>query len=176
MSALPKNLTDLPSQSDHFTSEEREIITSSATHILKQVRSKAWKSETVARAFCKSASVANQLTSCLTVATFDTAIERAKELDEHISRTGNVVGPLHGLPISLKDCFITPPVPSTIGISAYAEQETKADEESVLVALLRDLGAVVHCKTNVPVGMMAMETVSVSMIVSRNMTSHKRGG
>ena len=31
------------------------------------------------------------------------ALSRAAELDAHLKRTGIVVGPLHGLPISLKD-------------------------------------------------------------------------
>ena len=31
------------------------------------------------------------------------ALKRAKELDEHLKTTGEVVGPLHGLPMSLKD-------------------------------------------------------------------------
>lgn len=31
------------------------------------------------------------------------ALARAKELDTHLQTTGKTVGPLHGLPISLKD-------------------------------------------------------------------------
>ena len=30
-------------------------------------------------------------------------LNRAEELDEHLKTTGEVVGPLHGLPMSLKD-------------------------------------------------------------------------
>jgi Asp-tRNA(Asn)/Glu-tRNA(Gln) amidotransferase A subunit family amidase len=33
------------------------------------------------------------------------ALKRAKELDEVFEKTGKPVGPLHGLPISLKDQF-----------------------------------------------------------------------
>jgi amidase len=33
------------------------------------------------------------------------ALARAKELDEHLEKIGKPVGPLHGLPISLKDQF-----------------------------------------------------------------------
>jgi hypothetical protein len=33
------------------------------------------------------------------------ALARAKELDDIFKKTGKVVGPLHGLPISLKDQF-----------------------------------------------------------------------
>jgi amidase len=44
-------------------------------------------------------------TNCLTEIFVDRALARAKELDEHLEKTGKVVGPLHGLPISLKDQF-----------------------------------------------------------------------
>jgi amidase len=33
------------------------------------------------------------------------ALERAKELDDYLQKNGKPVGPLHGLPISLKDQF-----------------------------------------------------------------------
>jgi amidase len=33
------------------------------------------------------------------------ALARAKELDEYLQKNGKPVGPLHGLPISLKDQF-----------------------------------------------------------------------
>lgn len=33
------------------------------------------------------------------------ALMRAKELDEYYAKNGKTVGPLHGLPISLKDQF-----------------------------------------------------------------------
>lgn len=36
---------------------------------------------------------------------FKEALERAKELDAVFKRTGKAVGPLHGLPISLKDTY-----------------------------------------------------------------------
>jgi len=59
------------------------------------------------------------------------------------------IGPLHGLPISLKDCFVTAPHPSSNGLAAYANEASEKD--SLLVTILRDLGAVFYVKTNVPV-------------------------
>lgn len=56
-------------------------------------------------AFCKSAAVAQQLYRCCTELFFDRALERARELDDHFSKTGKPVGPLHGLPISLKGAW-----------------------------------------------------------------------
>lgn len=44
-------------------------------------------------------------TNCLTEIFVDRALARAKEVDDHLKVTGKVVGPLHGLPVSLKDQF-----------------------------------------------------------------------
>jgi len=41
-------------------------------------------------------------TSCLTEIFFVEAMERARTLDQHLAETGELVGPLHGLPISVK--------------------------------------------------------------------------
>lgn len=40
----------------------------------------------------------------------DDAIENAKELDRTLEKTGKVVGPLHGVPVSIKVCE-APPIP-----------------------------------------------------------------
>ena len=91
---------------------------------------------------------------------FAEALSHAKYLDEFLSHNGRAIGPFHGLPISLKDCFITPPHPSSVGIACYANETTNPDQETLLVQTLRELGAVLFCKTNIPVAMMMMETVN----------------
>jgi len=64
------------------------------------------------------------------------------------------------LPISLKDCLITPPYPSSIGMAVFANVATKPEEETVLVGILKRLGAVFYVKTTTPTAMMMMETIS----------------
>lgn len=44
-------------------------------------------------------------TNCLTEIFIDRALARARELDVYLSTHGTVIGPLHGLPVSLKDQF-----------------------------------------------------------------------
>lgn len=83
---------------------------------------------------------------------FDSAIARAKSLDEHFARTGKTVGPLHGLPVSLKDNFNIPGIPSSVGMCAWALDPM--EQESTIVGILRNLGAVAYVKTNVPTAMM----------------------
>lgn len=89
---------------------------------------------------------------------FDDAIKRAKELDAHYQKTGKVTGPLHGLPISLKDNFNIPGYTSSVGFCSWAEEPMKV--ESTIVSILRDLGAVAYVKTNVPTAMMIAESVN----------------
>lgn len=89
---------------------------------------------------------------------FDEGIAQARKLDEHFARTGQVVGPLHGLPISLKDNFNVRGKPSSVGFTSLALEPMQ--EESTLVTILRSLGAVAYVKTNVPTAMMIPETIN----------------
>jgi amidase len=91
-------------------------------------------------------------TNCLSDVFFDEAIESAKALDDHLKRTGKLVGPLHGLPISLKDNFEIKGKDSTLGFTSMVNKP--AEYNSTLVVLLEKLGAVRYCKTNVPTAMM----------------------
>jgi amidase len=89
---------------------------------------------------------------------FDDAIARAKQLDDHFKQTSKPVGPLHGLPVSLKDNFNIIGKTSATGFCAWAEEPMQTD--STIVVILRDLGAVPYVKTNVPTAMMIAESVN----------------
>lgn len=92
-------------------------------------------------------------TSCLTETFFDQALERARYLDARLAREKAPVGPLHGLPVSLKDSFQVEGVDTTIGFVSFLDHGA-ATADSALVRLLLDLGAVLCCKTNIPQTMM----------------------
>ncbi len=70
----------------------------------------------------------------------DAALARARALD-----AGPVRGPLHGLPLGVKDLFDTADQPSAYGSALYAGQRPGAD--AAAVALCRAAGAVVASKT-----------------------------
>lgn len=94
----------------------------------------------------------------LTYTQFPEAITAAKELDQEFLKTGKARGPLHGVPVSLKDNINIKGAPSTIGFVAYANE--KEEKNSYLVYLLVELGAIIYVKTNVPTAMMMAETVN----------------
>jgi len=89
---------------------------------------------------------------------FETALQRAAELDEHFKTHGRPIGPLHGLPISLKDQFRVNGLETSVGYIGWLGKKETAESESYLVKTLRDLGAVFYVKTNVPTSLMAIET------------------
>ncbi|KAF2455595.1 fatty-acid amide hydrolase [Lineolata rhizophorae] len=152
------DVSSFPAESGWFTPEELEITSTPATTLLESVASKKWTSEKVARAFCKRASAAHQLTNCLSETLFPEAIATAQALDKYYKETGKTIGPLHGLPISLKDNFNVVGKDSTVGFISWVNDPAKYN--STLVEILKEAGAVLYVKTNVPTAMMIAETVN----------------
>jgi amidase len=83
----------------------------------------------------------------------DEAIARAKELDAIFKETGKTVGPLHGIPISVKEHVALKGKRCNAGFVAWVNDEL-AEEDSLTVAYLKNAGAVVHVRTNQPQSLM----------------------
>src|SRR5690606_29853519 len=73
------------------------------------------------------------------------ALEDAATLDAE-RKAGTLRGPLHGIPVLLKDNIDATPMVNSAGSLALAEHRPKAD--AFLVARLREAGAVILGKTN----------------------------
>jgi Asp-tRNA(Asn)/Glu-tRNA(Gln) amidotransferase A subunit family amidase len=86
---------------------------------------------------------------------FDQARREADEADA-ARRRGDPLGPLHGLPITVKDQFDVAGLPTTFGMARLATRRVATD--GPMVAALRDAGAIVLGKTNVPPALGAVET------------------
>ncbi|KAJ6632216.1 amidase signature domain-containing protein [Mycena sp. CBHHK59/15] len=130
-----------------------------ATSILARIKSKELTAVQVVTAFGKRAAIAHQLLCCLTDFFLDDALLRAKELDDYHTKTGQLVGPLHGLPISIKDHVHLTGRKSTSGFSGDLLQPP-APKNGFLAQILYDAGAVFYCKTNLPQAIMHLETYS----------------
>ncbi|MFC6796335.1 amidase [Haladaptatus sp. DYSN1] len=86
-----------------------------------------------------------ELNSIITVN--DHALEQADELDAAFEQDG-FVGPLHGIPFVVKDQVETADITTTFGSEAFADYQPEAD--ATLVTRLRDAGAIILAKTNLP--------------------------
>jgi Asp-tRNA(Asn)/Glu-tRNA(Gln) amidotransferase A subunit family amidase len=72
------------------------------------------------------------------------AIEQARRLDDHRLQ-GKPLGPLHGIPVAIKDIIDTEDYPTEFGSPLFAGRRTRSD--AALVAKLRAAGAVIIGKT-----------------------------
>ncbi|KAJ5367489.1 hypothetical protein N7541_001430 [Penicillium brevicompactum] len=134
------------------------------------VKSQRVTSEKLTTAYCKRAAIAQQLTKCLTEIFFDKALSRAKELDEHLRKTGEVVGPLHGIPISVKDRFDVEGLDTTVGWVGLTNKP--ATSNSSIVQLLESMGAVLYVKTNIPQSLMMADSYNHVFGQSVNAFNH----
>lgn len=151
----------------YLDKNEVQITQSSADVIAKKVASGEWQAETVTRAYCHAAALAHQLLSCLHEVFFDAAIADAKRLDAYYAEHKKTVGPLHGVPVSLKDQFHVKGVETSMGYVGWVgtfegKKDTGKEKvyESEMVTMLRNAGAILYCKTSVPHTLMSGETIN----------------
>ncbi|CAH0053663.1 unnamed protein product, partial [Clonostachys solani] len=150
------NVMDYPARSGIMSPEELQLTNSSAVDLVNRMAAGELTSVSVTTAFCKRAAIAHQTANCFHEFFPDIALARAKELDDYFDKTKKPIGPLHGLPISLKDQFRIKGLETTMG---YVGWIGKYDtEDSVLVTLLHKAGAVFYVKTSVPQTLMTGET------------------
>ncbi|KAL2207476.1 amidase [Sarocladium strictum] len=153
----PQNVLEVPSQI--LSKDELDITEHYTTTTLLEAISKGKLStQKVIEAFCHRAAIAQQLTNCLTEPLFDQAAERAAFLDKYLADHDATFGPLHGLPVSLKDTFDVKGVDTSIGLATYCLQPK--DKNAPLVDLLLSLGAVIIAKTNVPQTLSSLDSIN----------------
>ncbi|KAL2414140.1 Acetamidase [Exophiala dermatitidis] len=146
---------------------EIQITETDSVGLAEKIATGTWSAVEVTRAFCHRAALAHQLVNCLHETFFDAAIASAKALDEYYAQHKKTIGPLHGVPVSLKDQFHVENVETTMGYVGWIGTfEGKPNDlrrgkfESEMVRELRNLGAVLYCKTSVPHTLMSGETVN----------------
>lgn len=100
---------------------------------------------------------ANIEVNCVTVDRYEAARQEARQADEK-QQSGESTGRLHGVPVSIKDCFHVAGMPTTAGLNYRAHMIENEDAEAV--KLLKQEGAIVIAKTNTPALCFSQETVN----------------
>ena len=72
---------------------------------------------------------------------------QAREAEEAVMR-GDALGPLHGVPVTIKDCIDTAGVRTTRGSKIFSD--LVPDRDATVVARLKGAGAIPFAKTNMP--------------------------
>ncbi|EGW34475.1 uncharacterized protein SPAPADRAFT_70583 [Spathaspora passalidarum NRRL Y-27907] len=139
-----------------LTSEELAITDSSAVDLVNKIAKGKLSSVEVFKAFAKRAVIAHQFTNCATEFFTEEGLKRAQELDAYLKENGKTVGPLHGLPVSLKEhlCY-----KGKVTHAGYVSGlDYVATEDSVTTQILAKLGAVFYVRTNQPQTLMHLDS------------------
>ncbi|KXH55707.1 amidase [Colletotrichum salicis] len=153
----PQKVLDVPRQ---FLSQSEISITETYTisTLLKAMSTRNLSAKQVIEAFCHRSAIAQQLTNCLTEPLFDTALKRAQFLDDYLRDHDAPLGPLHGLPVSVKDTFNVTGVDTSMGLAYLCHKP--AASNAPLVDLLLSLGCVIITKTNIPQTLGSLDSVN----------------
>lgn len=141
-----------------LTDKETAITTASTTYLVGCLQTGAWSAEETMLAFCKRTALAQQTLNCATDMFFEDALAIACDYDAFRLATGTTKGPLHGLPISVKDVFDMKGRINTAGLVSRIDRVATADCQ--LVAILQDAGAIPFVRTNISQACMLVESIN----------------
>ncbi|KAK8060770.1 hypothetical protein PG996_010700 [Apiospora saccharicola] len=114
--------------------------------------------ESITSAFLRRAALAQGVVNCITELLPDQAMRRAKELDAYWLEHKKPIGPLHGVPISVKEHIAMKGLDQNAGFVSWVGRV--AEEDALLLQILWDAGAVFHARTAQPQSLMHLETSS----------------
>ncbi|KAH0337040.1 fatty-acid amide hydrolase, partial [Aureobasidium melanogenum] len=149
------NVTKVPYTCGILSAEELDMTEQTAAGLLSKYQSGAWKVEDVTVAFLKRATIGQQLLNFATEFLTEEALETAKALDKHFESTGKLIGPLHGIPVSVKEHVSYGGKITHAGF--VSEIDNIAKEDALLVQLLKKAGAVCTVRTNQPQSLMHLD-------------------
>lgn len=113
-----------------------------------QIANKELSSKEVMSFFLKQINIYNpQINAICTQIPEEEAFRLAEQADEATLKGVNL-GPLHGLPIAVKDLSLTKDIRTTFGSLAF--EDHIPDQDSLLVQRLKAAGAIIIGKTNTP--------------------------
>lgn len=135
-----------------LTPRELDITKTPATELVAQMGAGTLTAVETVTAFLKRAHIGHQLLNFATEFMVDDSIAAATELDEYFKSTGKLKGPLHGLPISVKEHIGFKGRICHTGYVAWTTQVP--DEDALILRLVREAGAVFHVRTNEPQSLM----------------------
>jgi fatty acid amide hydrolase len=142
-----------------------------ATELLRQLKERRITSVEIVRALIARREAVGRKTNAIVVTLDDSALAAAAAIDARRAQ-GEDVGPLGGLPITVKENVEIAGTPATLGVESRRDYRSK--EDAVTVRLLKSAGAIVLGKTNIPQTLIAMETTNHVYGTTNNPWAHER--
>ena len=132
-----------------------DLLFSSAASIARSIQAKEVSAVEIVEAHLRRIDEVNPELNAVVKLSADRAISEARDADAALAR-GESMGPLHGVPITVKDSHDTEGIVSTGG--TLGRKDFIPDEDATAVARMRAAGAIVLGKTNTPELTLSFET------------------
>src|ERR1700733_13659182 len=123
------------------------VCFTSAVEMAKLIQTKKLSARDVLAEHLKQIDRVNPRVNAIVTLVAEMAIEAATRADEMQAR-GEMLGPLHGLPVAHKDLIDTRGIRTTFGSPLFKDNVPTADD--IVVERMRRAGAIVVGKTNTP--------------------------
>src|ERR1051326_1247254 len=130
-----------------------DVTTLSASRLARAIAAGELSAVDAVEAHIARIEAVNPSLNAVVVPLFEDARARAQRADKMPVEER---GPLHGVPVTVKECFDVEGTPSTAGLTSRKDQRASAD--APLVARLRQAGAIIVGKTNVSQLLMFVES------------------
>ncbi|KAK4939357.1 hypothetical protein LTR10_020344 [Elasticomyces elasticus] len=153
---LPLNTTSIPRKL--LGDFELKITETPPEELLQLLSLGQLSSVEVVTAFLRRAGIAQKLTNCVTEVLPKAAIERAKYLDDYLETYKKPIGPLHGLPISVKEHIGMKGLGLNGGFVGWWDHV--GSEDAHILQLLQNAGCVLYVRTTQPQCLMHLETAN----------------
>jgi len=144
-----------PGETRRLAPVSNDLIYRSAAELAPLIRAKTVSAEEIVRAHLQRIVAVNPRISAVVQLDSAGALKAAKDADTALAR-GDRLGPLHGIPVTIKDSFDTAGMVSTGGTTGRSRFVPSAD--ATVVKRLRAAGAIVLGKTNTPELTLSYET------------------
>jgi len=126
-----------------------------ATELASRIRRRELSSASLLRLYLDRVARLQPALNAVAVLDAERAMQRAQAADQALARD-ELWGPLHGVPMTVKESFDVAGLPTTWGFEA--QRGNVATRPAVAVQRLLDAGAVIFGKTNVPVALADWQT------------------
>jgi amidase len=127
--------------------KEAAMSTAPAIELARRIREKEISSLEMTQYFIERIERLDPAINAVVVRDFERAVDAARRADAALAR-GDVLGPLHGVPMTIKESFDVVGLATTWGAGGY--EDNVAHDDAVVVARFRAAGAHFLGKTNVP--------------------------
>ena len=143
----------------------------SATELAAKIKDKEISSVELLQHYLERVDRFNGELNAIVVDVRETALQQATQADAALA-SGTSIGPLHGVPMTIKESYNLKGSPTTWGNPEW--KDNIASEDAEAVKKLKGAGAIVFGKTNIPISLADFQSYNEVYGTTNNPYNHER--